>query len=389
MKTVKGSDSETEIVVQLPLQGRKRSRSPRERLLEAFPFLDFFAGSGLVTEGMRPFFEAVWANDICERKAAVYTANFSDREFHLGDIKDLRPRELPTAKLAWASFPCQDLSLAGQIAGINGTRSGLVWEWLRLIDGMKKGRPPILVAENVTGLVSADSGRHYQALHEALRERGYCAGAMELDAIGWVPQSRPRIFVVAVPKRADLDEVTCDGPGWMHTEAVQRASHRLSDWVWWKLPPPPPRTTSLIDIIDFDVQCDEERKAKHNLALISPKHQTRLLTELTNGFVVAPGYKRTRTGKQVLELRFDGVSGCLRTPEGGSSRQVLVLKKDGHLATRLVSVREAARLMGVRDSYRIPGNFNDGYRAMGDAVAVPVVSHLAKHLLYPLASRMK
>jgi DNA (cytosine-5)-methyltransferase 1 len=83
-------------------------------------------------------------------------------------------------------------------------------------------------------------------------------------------------------------------------------------------------------------------------------------------------------------LRFDHIAGCLRTPNGGSSRQVLVLKKDGHLVTRLVSVRETARLMGAPDSYKIPGTYNDGYKAMGDAVAVPVVRHLAKHLLTPL-----
>jgi DNA (cytosine-5)-methyltransferase 1 len=336
---------------------------------------------------MKPFFEAVWANDISRKKASVYSANFPDHKFFLGDIKLVDAADLPKAKLAWASFPCQDLSLAGQIAGINGKRSGLVWRWLKLIDQMADNRPPILVAENVTGLVSADEGKHYRALHEALRSRGYQAGAMELNAIHWVPQSRPRIFVVAALKGVSLKGLDSEGPSWMHSKALQRASQNLKDWIWWKLPCPQPRSEVLADMVDFETDCDDEPKSKHNLELISARHQTRLLTELTNGFLVAPGYKRTREGRQVLELRFDGVSGCLRTPEGGSSRQVLVLKKDGHLATRLVSVREAARLMGVRDSFQIPGSFNDGYRAMGDAVAVPVVSHLAKHLLYPLARR--
>ena len=140
----------------------------------------------------------------------------------------------------------------------------------------------------------------------------------------------------------------------------------------------------------MEAVCDDEQTAKHNLALISPKHQTKLLGMLTNGFVAAPGYKRTREAGQVLELRFDGLAGCLRTPEGGSSRQHLVIRKsNGTLATRLITVREAARLMGVRDSYKLPGSYNDGYRAMGDAVAVPAVRHLAKSLLLPLARALR
>ena len=104
-----------------------------------------------------------------------------------------------------------------------------------------------------------------------------------------------------------------------------------------------------------------------------------------SGPSVFPGYRRTRNGKQVLELRFDNVAGCLRTPEGGSSRQVVVIHDEqGMLNTRLLTVRETARLMGVPDSYKIPGSYNDGYKAMGDAVAVPVVKWLARHLLDPL-----
>ena len=62
----------------------------------------------------------------------------------------------------------------------------------------------------------------------------------------------------------------------------------------------------------------------------------------------------------------------------------MVIKKDGRLRTRLITTREAARLMGAPDSYVLPGSYNDGYKAMGDAVAVPVAQWLAKFLLLPL-----
>ena len=101
-----------------------------------------------------------------------------------------------------------------------------------------------------------------------------------------------------------------------------------------------------------------------------------------------PAYKRTRKGRQVLELRFDGIAGCLRTPEGGSSRQILVITENGDIRTRLLTVRETARLMGAPDDYKLPGSYNDGYKAMGDAVAVPVARFLAENLLAPIAARL-
>ena len=350
-------------------------------------FLDFFAGSGLVTEGMRGFFKAVWANDICAKKAAVYRANHGESYFQLGSIADVKGNDLPKAKLGWASFPCQDLSRAGSMSGLDGRRSGLVWEWLRIIDEMGESRPPVLVAENVAGLISGKNGDNYRALHNALTARGYRVGAMELDAIRWVPQSRPRIFVIAVREDTDLEGFTSRFPSWAQSKAIQRLGAELPGFVWWDLPHPPMRETWLEDIFQEDAECDDEQRTRATLALIAPQHQTRLLMELANGFKVAPGYRRTRAGKQVLELRFDNVSGCLRTPEGGSSRQVMVLRRNGQLKTRLLTVREAARLMGVREDYQLPGSYNDGYKAMGDAVAVPVVSYLAKHLLKPLVKR--
>lgn len=155
--------------------GRANSLTPHSWTHErgAIPtYLEFFAGSGLVAEALRSFFKPLWANDICEKKAAVYSANHGSKHFHLGSIGDVAGSDLPASDMAWASFPCQDLSLAGMIEGIHGARSGLVWQWLRVIDEMPR-RPPVLIAENVAGLVSVEGGSHYRLLHKALVERGY------------------------------------------------------------------------------------------------------------------------------------------------------------------------------------------------------------------------
>lgn len=349
--------------------------------------LDFFAGGGLVTEGMIGSFKTVWALDNSPKKAEVYIANHGADHFKLGAIEDIKGAELPVADAAWASFPCQDLSLAGRMDGLEGVRSGLVWEWLRIIDEMET-RPKLLIAENVLGLVSAEGGKHYRAIHKALQARGYKSGAVVLNAVNWLPQSRPRVFIVSVPREFDCSKFSTPFPGWAHPAAVIKAGAGLADWVWWKIPQPKEKPLDLSEIIEETAPCDSESKTRKNLAMLPANHKSQLLYELANGFKVAAGYKRTRNGKQVLELRFDQVAGCLRTPNGGSSRQVLVLKKDGRLVTRLVSVRETARLMGAPETYSIPGSYNDGYKAMGDAVAVPVVRHLAQTLLKPLAKAL-
>ena len=364
------------------------SRKPTSSLTQhsSHTFLEFFAGSGLVAQGLRGLFRAEWANDICVKKAAVYTENHGTTHFQLGSIADVQGKRLPWAPLTWASFPCQDLSLAGLTEGINGSRSGLVWGWLRIIDEMPK-RPPILVAENVAGLVSASGGRHYHALHNALVDRGYVAGAMLIDAARWVPHSRPRIFVVAIDAKVKIPKALINaGPTWLHPESVRRAAAGLKNWIWWTMPEPPARRKNLSDIIQWDAPYADPEIEQRNIRLIAHAHAEVLRTLPTSKPLAVPGYKRTRNGRQVLELRFDDVAGCLRTPEGGSSRQVLIIRKNRELHSRLLTVREAARLMGAPEHYKIPGSYNDGYKAMGDAVAVPVARYLGRKLLLPLAA---
>ncbi len=348
-------------------------------------FIDFFAGSGLVTEALSRYFVPLWANDICAKKAEVYQANHGSGHFHLKSITDVHGASVPLADVSWASFPCQDLSLAGNMGGIEGHRSGLVWQWLRVLDEQPV-RSPILVAENVAGLVSAKSGMYYRRLHMALVERGYQVGAIMLDACNWVPHSRPRIFVIAAPKQMDVSALTSSQPCWCHTKAIIAAANGLQSWVWWKLPAPAVRTQSLRDLIDWDVPCNEKARADKLLRLIPANHARKAGSYLPGEPRVFPAYRRTRNGRQVLELRFDEIAGCLRTPEGGSSRQFLVIRSaNGDSGVRLLTARETARLMGAPDSYKLPGSYNDAYKAMGDAVAVPVAGFLGRHLLLPLA----
>ena len=359
--------------------------------------LDFFAGSGLARLGLEPEFRTVWANDICPKKGSVYDANTSGPRILIDSISNIRGRDIPSADLAWASFPCQDLSLAGNLTGIGaGTRSGLFWEWIRLLDelGAAERRPPLLALENVVGFLIAQDGAHFVRAYEALRTRGYRAGAVVIDARDFVPQSRPRAFLIAVDRSLPTTDLAQERPGHFHPGAVIAAAAAVADtdWIWWTLPPPAGRVGPLADLCDWRAPCDSARRTNERLAMLSPTNKRKLEQQLRYGrSAVGTGYCRTRptaNGRtQRLEIRFDGVAGCLRTPKGGSSRQVVLLVDQGAVHTRLMTVRECARLMGAPDSYEIPGAYNDGYRAMGDAVVVPVVRWLTRHLLGPLILR--
>jgi DNA (cytosine-5)-methyltransferase 1 len=360
--------------------------------------LDFFAGSGLVRLGLEPEFDTVWANDISAKKALVHHANFGGNAFVLRDIQEVRGELLPSADLAWASFPCQDLSLAGNLNGMKvGTRSGLFWEWMRVIDeiGESKRVPRVLVAENVVGFLVANNGAEFRTAYRALRERGYLAGAIVIDAKTFVPQSRPRAFLVAVKEGVDLRGLVLGGPSEpFHPPSVIRAAASAADpeWLWWSLPMPRARVPRFSEICERNAP-SEEVPVREFQKMLSAVNREKLDAVIQLGrLLCGTGYKRTRPAdgggrRTVLELRFDGVAGCLRTPEGGSSRQVVVLVEKGRIRTRLLTVRECSRLMGAPDSYQIPGTYNDGYRAMGDAVAVPVTRWLAQHLLAPVAQR--
>jgi len=154
-------------------------------------FYDFFAGAGLTTLALSRAWKCIWANDIDERKAQVYRANFPGEHYSRKDIAQVTPDELPEgAHMAWASFPCQDLSLAGWRRGLSAERSGTFWQFWRLMHEKSKmgKRPAIIVIENVVGLLYGDN---FSGLCEALAALGTQFGALVMDARHFLPQSRP------------------------------------------------------------------------------------------------------------------------------------------------------------------------------------------------------
>jgi len=355
--------------------------------------------------GLGSGWKCTFANDFCRKKATAYRAFFGPSpELKVADVSQITTKDLPgTPDLVWASFPCQDLSLAGNGAGLEGHRSGTFRPFWQLVSGMVgEGRAPrLVVLENVTGTLTSHSGSDFTSIVNAFTEHGYRVGAVIINAAHFLPQSRPRLFVVGLHAQKSIPRqlVSAVPSEPWHTRSLINAYQRLPErllpnWIWWSLPRPSQVVPNLSDLIEHrptGIEWNSESDTRKLLHLMTASHRKRVENALrVGGRHVGTIYKRTRPGKngvmaQRAEVRFDGVSGCLRTPVGGSSRQTVIIVEKGHVRTRLLSPREAARLMGVPDSYPLPSGYNDGYHLFGDGVAVPVVSWLENHLLWPLA----
>jgi DNA (cytosine-5)-methyltransferase 1 len=109
--------------------------------------LEFFAGGGLARLGLSAHFDVAWANDFDAMKCRAWRENFGAQGLIEDDVANIQLDQLPQrAALAWASFPCQDLSLAGDRAGLKGGRSGTLFAFMaRLAELRERGDPPELV----------------------------------------------------------------------------------------------------------------------------------------------------------------------------------------------------------------------------------------------------
>lgn len=372
-------------------------------------FYEFFAGGGMARAGLGDGWSCVFANDFDRMKAETYISNWGIGHFKLGDVANVKVNELPgRADLVWASFPCQDLSLAGSYRGLGEesaeilTRSGTFWPFWRLISQLKEaGRAPrLVVLENVVGAITSQGGRDFQSLCNALSAAGYRFGAAVIDAKHFVPQSRPRLFIVAVASDVPVPRLLCLGapqPVW-HPSSLCSAQSNLPDsvkanWVWWSIPSARGRNSILADLIEEEptnCQWHSAAETEKLLGMMNHLHRQKVEQASASGKrCIGTIYKRTRPDeygvrRQRAEVRFDDMAGCLRTPGGGSSRQVIVVVEGTSIRSRLLSPREAARLMGLADDYVLPVRYNDAYHVAGDGVCVPVVRHIAKHLLEPI-----
>ena len=378
-------------------------------------FVEFFAGVGLVREGLsQSDWNCVWANDISSDKRETYTENFGCDDFWLGDIWDVAKDSnlIPNNTFLYtASFPCTDLSVAGGRAGLAGEESGTLNALIEILKNKKKvgSAPKVVLLENVRGFLTSHKGKDVEQTVKNFSELGYYVDIVELDAIDFSAQSRPRVFVIAVEEELArqcmkiknglqlFDEWWADfeKSPYLRSEKIKNIilSNEALNWGLLDIEVPAKSDSRLSDVIETEIAEDStlwwnDERQNHVFHQMSDNHQL-TLKKMIEGDTYSYGtvYRRMRKGKSMAELRTDGYAGCLRTPRGGSSKQIVIRAGKGDWKVRLLTPREYARLQGVRDCFKLPSNANKGYFAMGDAVCVPVIEYIAENILDVLYSQ--
>jgi len=364
-------------------------------------FLEFFAGIGLVRMGLeKAGWRLLYANDIEPQKQQMYSAHFRDADDHfdLADIHRVDPFTIPRATLATASFPCTDLSLAGERKGLKGRQSSAFFGFIEVLTEMGDVRPPLILIENVLGFLTSRNGADFRQAMLALNKLGYTVDTFILDAKWFVPQSRPRLFVVA-----SLFEKPCSkcSPGLLSPSRLRPSlissyivAHPDIHWSLFNLPDPPEKANHSIedileDLHESDPQWWSKERADYLYNQMSPRHRKVADAWISQKkWSYGTVFRRVRRQpdghkRSMAELRSDGIAGCLRTPKGGSGRQILFKAGYGEYAARLLTPRECARLMGA-DEFFIEAPLNQALFGFGDAVCVPAITWLAQNYLNPV-----
>jgi len=330
-----------------------------------FRFIDLFAGIG----GMRLGFEeaggrCVFSSEWDKSAQTTYLANFGEEEI-AGDVRAIDAGDIPEHDVLLAGFPCQPFSIAGvskknALGRPHGflceTQGTLFFDVARII---AEHRPPAFLLENVKNLLSHDRGNTFRIIHRTLHdELGYNVSVRIMDAQGLVPQHRERIFIAGFRDPLDFDlrfvELPAPDKGPMlrsilHSEDGTEAAE-------------PPYTEGPLAMVAQKYALTE--RLWDYLQAYAAKHRAK-----GNGFgfgLVGPD-DRART----LSARYY---------KDGSE----ILVRRGDLTPRRLTPRECARLMGFdrpgRTPFTIPVSDTSAYRQFGNAVVVPLIAAIARHM---------
>lgn len=369
---------------------------------EAMRFIDLFAGIG----GFRLALEAaghtcVFSSEIDKHARATYQANHGDMP--AGDITQIDAKDIPAHDILAAGFPCQSFSVAGLRKGFEDTRGTMFFEIARIVD---YHRPGIVFLENVKGLVNHDKGKTLDVIKQTLQDMGYVVDYRVLNAKDFgLPQNRERIFIIA---RNDGKEIT------------------------WPVAPKTP--TRLGDILETDV--DNQYYYKKQLPVV-PKSDETILSDVRNGDNTLHSWNMIDTTKKEKELchrlqklrrkgekdghpvsvtefvgyeqeiqslcqkgiihRVDnavefvnskqiaGIQGIYRIYNHNSPAWPTITANPTYdyvyqHSYRKLTPRECGRLQGYPDSFIFPVSNSQAYKQLGNSVALPVVTAIAKQL---------
>lgn len=303
----------------------------------SFKFIDLFAGIG----GIRiPFDEiggkCVFTSEWDKFSQQTYAANYG--EMPHGDITQIDPKDIPSFDVLLAGFPCQPFSNAGLKKGFEDTRGTLFFNISQII---KMHTPKVVFLENVKGLLSHDKGNTFKTILNVLEnELGYTVHYEVHNAKDFgVPQNRQRIFIVAL--REDID---------------------------FEFAKPPMTPVKVGDILENNV--DEKYTISDKLWEGAQRRKEQHKAK-GNGF----GYSLFNE-----ESPYTSTISARYYKDGS---EILIEQKGKN--PRKLTPREAARIQGFPESFKIVVSDNQAYKQFGNAVAVPAIRSVA-HQLAPYLS---
>jgi DNA (cytosine-5)-methyltransferase 1 len=305
-------------------------------MTKKFRFIDLFAGIG----GIRLAFEkqggkCVFTSERDKFAQQTYSENFGD--IPSGDITEIHEKDVPNHDILLAGFPCQPFSHAGLKRGFDDIRGTLFFDIVRII---REKKPKMVLLENVKGFASHDKGNTFKVVCSTLEKLGYEVQYKVLNAREFgVPQNRERIYIVGIDRKRTLQAP-------------------------FSFPKPPNLPITVGEILESRVD------PKYTISdKLWKGHQRRLKEHRAkgNGF----GYSLFNASSPYTSTI------SARYYKDGS--EILLEQKGKN--PRKVTPREAARLQGFPDSFKIPVSDAQAYRQFGNSVAVPVVSAIARQMV--------
>ena len=345
-------------------------------------FIDFFSGIGGFHSGLeRAGMECVGWCEFDRFAQASYRAMYDTDNLWFGDdVTKVKGKDLPKADLWTFGFPCQDISIAGNQKGIKkGTRSGLFYEIMRLLDECEENKPKWLMCENVKNLLSIDGGTGFLNVIGEMAERGYSIEWKVYNSKDYgVPQNRERVYIVGyrgkkssnglLPIKRENTAVVGIGGSDLNAE------------------------NSFIDLSKKNVKTTENARC-----LIA-----RYTSGITNQQAVNSGVLLIRTAnKQGYAVAFHGDGVDLAYPDSKTRRGRVQPQRSNTLTTgdnlgvvlsdgtkayiRKLTPKECWRLQGFSDmQYEKAAAVNSNsqlYKQAGNAVTVNVVEEIGRHIM--------
>lgn len=299
-----------------------------------------FSGVGGLDLGFeRQGFSISWACDKEKTCRNILSKHFPNTKIY-DDVCSIDPTKVESVDVIVGGFPCQDLSVAGNRKGLAGERSGLFYEFIRIVRDMPK-QPSFVVVENVPGMLTSNKGRDFAVvLHEMVKQwnpKSIAWRVLDSRFFG-VPQRRERVFVIA-----DL--------------AGERASEVLA--------------------LKEDMRGDPRTRTAQRKNFVSTVNS--LFEEPNQKYPITIRKSRKAQTKKDFETWIEtDYANTLNLFDVRQRSSVLVIENEDRV--RYLTPVETERLQGFPDNWTEGLSNSARYNQMGNAVTVNVAEWVAKRL---------